>query len=60
MQLNLYEYILKEVGYVNKNEEVWKCLIHITEKGSKTYLIDTHQKEISDMIEIFKKEQLWL
>lgn len=58
MQLNLYEYILKEVGYINKNEEVGKCLIHITEKGSKTYLIDTHQKEISDMIEIFKKEQL--
>ena len=55
MQLNLYEYILKKVGYVDKNENIGKCLIHITEKGSKTYLIETHHKEISDMIEIYKK-----
>jgi ATP-dependent exoDNAse (exonuclease V) beta subunit len=58
MQLNLYEFILKKVGYVDKCENIGKCLIHITDKGSKTYLIDTHQKEISDMINIYTKENL--
>jgi ATP-dependent exoDNAse (exonuclease V) beta subunit len=55
MQLNLYEYILKKVGYVDKNEKIGKCLIHITDKGSKTYVLNDYQKEIQDMIDIYQK-----
>jgi ATP-dependent exoDNAse (exonuclease V) beta subunit len=51
MQLNLYEYILKKVGYVNENIEIGKCLIHITETGVKSYVLKTHQNDIKKMVE---------
>lgn len=52
MQLNLYEYLLKTGEYIDKNAEVGKVLFHITEEGSKTYVLPDYQKEISDMIKI--------
>lgn len=60
LQLNLYEYILKKVGYIDNNENVGKCIIHITDSGSKSYVMENRQKEISDMIEVFKKEGMKL
>lgn len=55
IQLNLYQYILKESGYIDKNEKIGMCLFHITENGVKTYTCDDRQKEISDMIELYKE-----
>jgi len=54
-QLSLYEYILKEVGYIPKDAEVGRALFHITEKGVKTYILDSYYKEITDMITEYKK-----
>lgn len=55
MQLQLYEYLLKEVGYIPKDADVGKCLFHITEKGVKTYQLGDYSKEIVSMVEEYKK-----
>lgn len=60
LQLNLYEYILKKVGYIDKNEDIGKCIIHITDIGSKSYVMEDRQKEISDMIDLYKEKRMKL
>jgi ATP-dependent exoDNAse (exonuclease V) beta subunit len=55
-QLNLYEYLLKKVGYIDENEKVGKVLFHITENGTKSFVLDDIQKEIGDMIDVFNKK----
>lgn len=54
LQLNLYEYILKQAGYIDKKMDIGKCIIHITDSGSKTYVMHDRQKEIKDMIDAFE------
>ena len=51
LQLNMYENLMKRAGYVDSDEPVGKALIHITENGRTTYVVDDLQKEINDMIE---------
>jgi hypothetical protein len=51
LQLNLYENILKRVGYVDNGETIDKALFHITESGNKTYPVTGAQKEIELMIQ---------
>jgi ATP-dependent exoDNAse (exonuclease V) beta subunit len=51
LQLNLYENILKRVGYVDDGEIIDKALFHITESGNKTYPVTSAQKEIELMIQ---------
>ena len=55
LQLNLYEFLMKSAGYVQKDEPVGKALLHITENGVKTYLVNDMQKEIEKMIEYHLK-----
>jgi len=57
-QLNLYQYILKESGYIDKDEKVGMALFHITERGFKTYPIDDHQSDIVKMIDFYKTNGL--
>ena len=54
LQLNLYENILRRVGYVGKGERIEKALLHITEDGNKTYPLPDNQREIELMISAYK------
>ena len=56
LQLQLYEYLLKEVGYIPKDSDVGKCLFHITDKGVKTYQLGDYSKDMIAMINEYKKE----
>lgn len=53
LQLALYEFILKYAGYIDKDEPVGRALLHITEKGVKSYNLPSYQKEIKDMIDFY-------
>ena len=58
LQLQLYEYLLKEVGYIPKDADVGKCLFHITDKGVKTYQLGDYSKDMIAIINEYKKELL--
>ena len=53
LQLNLYEYLLKKGEYIDKNEDIGKCLFHITENGVKTMIVPDRQKEVKEMIKFY-------
>ena len=56
LQLNLYEHILKKAGYVDGDEKIGKVLFHITESGTKSFVLDDAQNEIEAMIGAFKRK----
>lgn len=53
-QLNLYQYLLRESGYIEPDEKVGMALFHITEKGIKIYNLEDRQYDIAKMIEYYK------
>lgn len=56
LQLNLYSYLLKDGGYVDKNAEFEYYLDHITVNGVKMIKLPDLQKEIKLVINDYKKK----
>lgn len=56
LQLNLYSYLLKEGGYVDKDAEFEYYLDHITVDGVKMIKLPDLQKEIKLIINDYKKK----